>query len=323
MRGRLPPRAWVFYPGGAPRSDPRLLERAEENIRVLRGLVDGYSDHRIDIISNDGAVVGGHYVGLLLRKHCDFAGVTDLVVDVSALSKGISFPLVRGLLEGSIIPDTASGQRRNIHVMVLNQSRTDFEIAGEASDRAEVIQGFQGLLDHDKARSAARLWMPQLTRERGTRDVLRRIYQRVAPHAVCPVLPFPANDPRQSDELMEFHLQAVQSEWQVDARDIVYADENSPLDLYRTILRIDDARTRVFEEVGGSLSVLSPIGSKALAVGALMAAIERDFPVVYVESTGYSVDWDRIESIQKDSAGEIIHVWLDGDVYSPREDSLR
>jgi hypothetical protein len=305
-----------------PRSDPRLLEHAEENIRLLRGLVEGYSDHRIDIISEDGAVVGGHSIGPLLRNHCDFTGVTDLVVDVSALSKGISFPLVRGLLEGAIIPGTVPFHRPNIHIMVLNEPRTDFEIVGEASDRVEVIQGFQGLLDHDEARSAARLWMPQLTRERGTLEVLRRIYRRVAPHAVCPILPFPAHDPRHPDELIEFHIQAIQSEWQVDARDIVYADEHSPLDLYRTILRIADARRPVFEQVGGSLSILSPIGSKALAIGAMMAAIERNFPVVYVESMGYSVDWDRVH-LQGERAGEIVHVWLDGDVYTQSEDRLR
>jgi hypothetical protein len=152
---------------------------------------------------------------------------------------------------------------------------------------------------------------------------LRRIHQRVIPHAVCPILPFPAHHPRHPDELIKFHIQSIQSEWRVDARDIVFADENSPLDLYRTILCIDNARRRVFKQVGGSLSILSPIGSKALAVGALMAAIERDFPVVYVEATGYSVDWERIDSIHGESSGEIIHVWLDGDVYPRGEGEVR
>jgi hypothetical protein len=139
-----------------PRSDPRLLERAESNIEVLRGLVAEYVHHHLPIISDDGAVIGGHYVGSCVREHCDFAGVTD-VVDVSALSKGISFPLIRGLLEDTIIPDAGPSSRPNIHVMVLNECRTDAEIVGEASDRAEVIQGFQGILDHDEAGSAARL----------------------------------------------------------------------------------------------------------------------------------------------------------------------
>jgi hypothetical protein len=299
-----------------PRSDRPLRERAERNSESLRDLVASYDQDSIEIISGDGAVVGGHRIGQCIRSRCDFSGCTDVVVDVSALSKGISFPLVRGLLDGSVVGSAPQGRRLNVHVMVLSEPRTDALIVGEASDRAEVIVGFQGRLEHDEDRNAARLWLPQLTQEAGTHAVLHRIYQRIGPQVVvCPILPFPAFHPRHPDELVEFHAQALQNEWQVDARDFVYADEKSPLDLYRTILRIDDARHRVFAEVGGSLSILSPIGSKALAVGALMAAVERDFPVVYVESTGYSVDLDRIDSTLEHATGEVIHVWLDGEVY--------
>ena len=135
------------------------------------------------------------------------------------------------------------------------------------------------------------------------------------PNAVCPILPFPAFDPRLPDELLEYHAEAVQNMWKVDAPDLIYADEKSPLDLYRTILRIDDARRRVFAKVGGSLLILSPLGSKALAIGSLMAAYERNFPVVYVESTGYRVDRADIDSCRRQQTGEIIHIWLAGDVY--------
>jgi hypothetical protein len=286
--------------------------------------VAAYAQDSIEIISGDGAVVGGHRIGPCIRSKGDFSDCTDVVVDMSALSKGISFPLVRGLLDGSVVSNAPPGRRLNLHVMVLNESRTDALIVGEASDRAEVIVGFQGQLEHDKTRNAARLWLPQLTKEAGTHAVLRRIYQRIGPQVVVPILPFPAFHPRYPDELVEFHSQALQNEWRVEgARDLVYADEKSPLDLYRTILRIDDARHRVFAGVGGSLSILSPIGSKAMAVGALMAAVERDFPVVYVESTGYSVDLDQIDSIREQATGEVIHVWLDGDVYHGGEETAR
>jgi hypothetical protein len=307
-----------------PRSDSPLRDRAERNIERLRGFVAGYAQDSIEIISGDGAVVGGHRIGPCIRSKCDFSDCTDIVVDVSALSKGISFPLVRGLLDASVVGNAPPGRRLNLHVMVFHESRTDALIVGEASDRAEVIVGFQGKLDHDDTRDAARLWLPQLTKETGTQEVLRRIYQRIGPQVVvCPVLPFPSFHPRYPDELVEFHGQALQNEWLVDARDLVYADEKSPLDLYRTILRIDDARQRVFAGVGGSLSILSPIGSKALAVGALLAAIERDFPVVYVEATSYSVDLRHIDSIREQATGEVIHVWLHGEVYPAREETFR
>lgn len=66
-----------------------------------------------------------------------------------------------------------------------------------------------------------------------------------------------------------------------DARSIVYADEGDPLD--RTILALDNLRKPVFAETGGSMLVLSPLGNEVMALGALMAALERDLPVVYLD----------------------------------------
>ena len=68
---------------------------------------------------------------------------------------------------------------------------------------------------------------------------------------VCPILPFPSSRPRLSDELIEEFAEELQSAWSVDVRDLVYADEKSPLDLYRTILRIDDASDDAFSTASG------------------------------------------------------------------------
>ena len=50
-----------------------------------------------------------------------------------------------------------------------------------------------------------------------------------------------------------------------------------------------------------------------MSLGALMAAIERDFPVVYVEALNYkftpSVDTHRF------SDDKLVHLWLKGEAY--------
>jgi hypothetical protein len=132
------------------------------------------------------------------------------------------------------------------------------------------------------------------------------------PHDTCPILPFPASNPRLGDELAEEYLTELESTWQADTRNIVYADEEDPIDLYRTILRLDDLRKPVFEEVGGSLLVLSPLGSKVMALGALMAALERDLPVAHLESIGYTLA-DAVPASRPEA--NLIHIWLEGDVY--------
>jgi len=103
-------------------------------------------------------------------------------------------------------------------------------------------------------------------------------------------------------------------------RDIVYADEGDPLDLYRTILRLDDLRKPVFQETGGSLLILSPVGSKVMALGALIAALERDLPVAYIEAIGCELD----PSVSDASANsELLHIWLEGDAYPQPRPKLR
>jgi hypothetical protein len=126
-------------------------------------------------------------------------------------------------------------------------------------------------------------------------------------------LPFPSNDPKKGDNIAVDFITELQ-EWDIDTRNFVYADESTPLDIYRTILKIDDQRKPVFETFGGSDVILSPLGSKLLAIGALMAAIERNFPVIYVEALQYNVDWTRVDVVT--GGGSIInHVWLYGEPY--------
>ena len=84
------------------------------------------------------------------------------------------------------------------------------------------------------------------------------------------------------------------------------------MDLYRTILRLDDLRQNVFKATGGSMLILSPLGSKVLALGALMAALERDLPVAHLESIGYELEALVPETIDPP---RLIHVWLEGEVY--------
>ena len=161
--------------------------------------------------------------------------------------------------------------------------------------------------------------MPQLGIGKQLHAILGSIHREVDPHAVCPILPFPASNPRLGDELIwEFH-QEFQNEWKTDGRDLIYAHENKPLDLYRTILRIHAARHRTFRDVGGSQTILSPLGRKMLAVGSLMAALDGNFPVICVESMGFDVDLGRLETLQSSERGELVHVWLAGEAYSVTE----
>jgi hypothetical protein len=188
----------------------------------------------------------------------------------------------------------------------------DHSIQPQLADRATNVHGFRKVNELYSAVSVAKLWLPQLAPAGG--QALQRIFDEVLPSDTCPILPFPSTDPKLSDQLLAEYLPELESTWSVDTRSLIFADENDPLGLYRTILRIDDERALAFQALGGSLLILSPLGSKMLAIGALMAALDRDLPVYYVEARGYDVNWAVATGIDV-PAPPIRHVWLAGDVY--------
>jgi hypothetical protein len=106
--------------------------------------------------------------------------------------------------------------------------------------------------------------------------------------------------------------------WEVQPNDVVYAIEDDPMDLYRTITAIYKRYTKVFESIEPSHVVLTPSGSKTLAIGGLLAAIEHDLPVRYVEAVAYDVKWDLVDQARPD-AGTPIHLWFAGDACAEGE----
>jgi hypothetical protein len=307
LRERLP------YP------DPALLSRAEQQLDHLRALLPAARIVDVSVFERDGAVgIGRHVVDAV--RNLDLGAYSDIVVDFSALSIGSSFPATRLLLqslESATGVETKTGTRApcvNLHAIVTASPETDDRIIPQPGPTVEPVHGFRGRYNLDETARAARLWMPQLRVE--LRGMLEKIHDYLKPHEVVPVLPFPADNLRLGDQLIEHYAVELDSRWSVDARSIVYANEKNPLDYYRTVLRMDDGRQPVFASTGGSLLLLSPLGSKVLALGAMMAAMERDLPVVYVEALSYTAELDG-ESEAQYTEEDLVHVWLLGEAYPP------
>jgi hypothetical protein len=294
----------LFIQEERPKPKQSLIDRAVANGDALRAAIPHHEMVSINIFGTDGAVVGGrNAVGLISRQN--FTKITDVVVDISALSVGTAFPIIRYLVQRSAqIPNEF-----NLHLFVTHNPTLDSAISSVRSDAPNFVHGFRGRSTLDGSSSAAKLWLPQLAS--GRAGALGRLHSFIDPHDTCPILPFPAANPRAGDCLAEEFLTEFESGWSVDTRNIVYAAESDPLDLYRTILRLDDLRKPVFAEVGGSQLILSPLGSKVMALGALMAALERDLPVAYLEAISYEFD----ASPATEESINLIHIWLEGEVY--------
>jgi hypothetical protein len=176
-----------------------------------------------------------------------------------------------------------------------------------------MVHGFKGERSLDGSGSQALLWIPTLSP--GEKSSLEKIYQFIqrsdTPIDICPIVPFPCRDPRLPDCLVEEYREHLAT-WRADHRNFLYAAQSDPLDSYRAISALYASRDRLFQNLGGSQLILSPLGSKMMSVGVMLAAIERDLPVAMVESIGYEAD----AAVASDRAdGILMHVWLCGEAY--------
>jgi hypothetical protein len=189
----------------------------------------------VEVLScEDGAVVGGHRAVQLLREQgaiCN--GMIDIVLDMSALSLGISLPIARYLFEAS----GAVGSGVNLHIMVASHPQLDAAILSVPSDVVDPIRGFSGGIDLAESDQDPKIWLPHLAP--GRTSALQLIRDKLqGPVSVCPVLPLSQRDPRAADRLIAEFESELYQDWEVDPRNLVYAIEDDPLDVYRTITAI-------------------------------------------------------------------------------------
>lgn len=289
---------------------PLLRPCADKNEAVIKELLGNTRFPKIEIFSEGVTAVGGR------RALAEFASFsfdvfTDIFVDISALSCGVFFSLVRFLVD---VCDQNKNRHLNLHLLVVEQPLFDLKIQGIPADTAAMLHGFKGDRSLDGSWGEALLWIPSLSMNHG--DSLTKIYQFIqrtdTPIDVCPIVPFPGLDPRMPDRLVEEYREHLDT-WRADHRNFLYSAESDPLDSYRSISNLVAARSEIFAGFGGSQVVLSPLGNKMLSVGVLLAAVEMNLPVVMVESIGY----DEAQHSPGESGPSFLkHVWLCGEAYA-------
>ncbi len=141
----------------------------------------------------------------------------------------------------------------------------------------------------DEFADALRLWVVQLAE--GSSTALQVMFKELdTPDEVCPVLPFPSISPRRADDLLFELRQYWQAEWAETPLSFIHAHESDPMDVFRTISRLHEARRDALEGVGRpSLTILSPLGRRLPGIGMLLAALAYDLPIFYLETVGYVV----------------------------------
>lgn len=163
------------------------------------------------------------------------------------------------------------------------------------------------------------IWLPLV----GNNEVARleKIHNKIKAACVeiCPILPFPAISMRRVDDIAVKHGELLFEGFLVSVDNLLLCDERNPFDVYRKIIEVEDYyrhRLGAVPAIGRVKTVVSPLSSKTLSLGMLLAAIERSLPVCHVEAGTYQVDLDNQGRLIGDTTRGPTEIWIAGEPYT-------
>lgn len=275
----------------------QLSDERTEQLRKLAATPMQVVD--VPILAEDGAPVGGRNACAQVHQWLKDKSYTDVVVDATGMSRCTAFPIVKLLYQLS--------QRTGIcvHLLVADSNEASANVESVSNDRGDWMHGFPAESETDDFAKALKLWVVQLSEKAGTS--LQTMFRELdSPEEVCPVLPFPAANPRRADELLFEHREYWQREWFESPLNFIRAHESDPMDVLHAIARLHTTRVEALTGSGlMSQTILSPVGRRLPGVGMLLAALSYGLPVFYLETVGYDVYGDLIPSLR----GTPTHRW--------------
>lgn len=279
---------------------------AEQNLKAIaESTANVIAIADVFLQDQNGFPSGGRTALNLVAAHLTaLQHFSHVIVDISGLPRSIFYPVISFLCNRS-----DNGVIKNLHVAVCESTDLDDKIRLSEFGDADYVHTFR-LVGEKKL-----VWLPIVaSRER---DRILKIFDQLKDDCleICPVLPFPASNLRKPDDVLVDNNDVLFQELSVAPSNLLLCDEMNPFDVYRKIIDLHDYYVeKLAVLVGDVTTVISPLSSKLLSLGALLAAIERKLPVSYVEAGLYTLDASAVELYGKLQL-EPLEVWLTGELY--------
>jgi hypothetical protein len=310
----------IEYDEGSSSPSREHTDLVEKNRQLVSDLLQDrgtIKSHPLQMWSPDGRRIGARVASNLFRDCSGLEKYSDIIVDIGAMPRGIYFPIITKLL---YLMDSSGGRNggrlpANLHVIVAEDVRLDTRIREEGIDEnASYLHGFSSDLEREASANIPKVWIPVLGE--GKEAQLIRIYDHVNPDEICPIIPSPSIDPRRGDALILEYMELLFDKFRVEPRNILYAAEKNPFEVYRQIYRTSIHYNDALKAVGGCRVVVSAVSSKLLSIGALLASYELkqggyQIGISNVESHGYKMEI-RDETADQE---ELFSLWLAGECY--------
>ena len=301
-------------------SDPYLKRALERNAESLEGIIpksewNGETIYTADA-SKDTSLAASKSVSL-----GELEGYTDIILDINAMPSSVYFPITRNVLDwiGKGKVRQPAGRKVNFHMVVSENPKLDGAVRNTRIDeKITYMHKFAARLQSEARQTLPKIWIPLLGE--GRRVQMSRVRRQVDRLVeFCPFFPMPSTDPYRCKNLLMEYRELLTDDLGISPKDYVYSSETNPFDVCTKIYNIAKRYYGLFEPLGGCQVVISPMSSKMMCVGALLAACslleeKAEVGVVYTAARGYAVEEDV--DLDAESKRAVPHsVWLEGECY--------
>lgn len=309
---------WLLrYRNGQPETAV-AQQRISENVTTFQNIF-GADLTEIDIRmrgSNNSHVTSRSTRSAVDRRE-ELAQYTDVIIDISAMPRTVALTAIAQVIALLDEIANAQGPSINLHVVVAESVSADRSVgAGSLSDTVTSLVGFSGRLTAESSANVPRVWFPVLGEGQAVR--LQLIRAEIDPDEICPVVPFPSRDPRRGDRLIEEYRQLLFDEFRVEPTNILYASEYNPFEAYRQLYGAIDRYRNALRELGGCKAFVSPLSSKLLSIGALLACYDHRATAGGVDKVNVGIPYVELVTYGEpagtlDAGTEAYSLWIRGD----------
>ena len=309
--------AWMLrFDNGMPDSERRVELTTQNTVWYREIFASGHVEELEIRLSTSGKDSGTsrNASRAMLSKRDVLKAYDDIVLDISAMPRMVSMTIMVQILY--LLDDlfTKGGKDINLHVVTAESVSSDRGAQpASLSDTVTSVVGFSGQLNSEVTEHIPRVWFPVLGEDQATR--LTRIREELRPDEICPVIPFPSRRARRGDEIISAYRQTLFDDFRIEPRNILYACEFNPFEAYKQLYLAIERYRNSLVEIGGCKAFVSPLSSKLLSVGAVLACYDhRDkgsrfkVGIPYLESATYG-EPDQ----STDQEIELYSMWVRGE----------
>jgi hypothetical protein len=308
---------------GKDSSSHNLKDLVEDNVTEITSILNGRTISRKDLMlwtttGKKKVKIGDREASNIIEKYDDIKDYTDIIVDISALPRGVYFSLIGKLLA---LIDKYSNNSQNLFVCIAENAEIDALTKEKASEGdVNYLHGFGGGIEVTSENDKPLVWFPILGEEKLPH--VRKAFGKITEtknrlYEICPTFPFPSKDPRRSDSILIEYHELLFDELGIEPQNIMYISERNPFEAYIQLSNAIKNYKKSLEIINGCKAVLSNFSSKLLSIGTLLAAYENreDIGILNVDSQGYDyVDKNEVKKLKSES--ELFVTWLTGEPYN-------